>query len=198
VPRLALVRRALSRADLSPLVWLSFVATFAFIGMESTFALFGERRFDYDTVQMGLLFVYIGVMAALSQGYLVGRVVERWGETRVMIGGLVGTSAGLLLVGLSHELWLLLVGLAALAIASGFVFATTTALISLAAGDRDQGAVLGLNAAVSGAGRIAGPIVATLLFQHAGIEVPLLAGAVLFGLCALGAIRVVGRPALAS
>jgi multidrug resistance protein len=198
VPRLALVRRALSSADLAPLVWLSFVATFAFIGMESTFALFGERRFDYDTVQMGLLFVYIGVMAALSQGYLVGRVVERWGETRVMIGGLAGTSAGLLLVGLSHELWLLLVGLAALAIASGFVFATTTALISLAAGDRDQGAVLGLNAAVSGAGRIAGPIVATLLFQHAGIEVPLLAGAVLFGLCALGAIRVVGRPALAS
>ncbi len=98
---------------------------------------------------MGLLFVYIGVMAAFSQGYLVGRVVERWGETRVMIGGLAGTSAGLLVVGLSHDLWVLLVGLAALAIASGFVFATTTALISLAAGDRDQGAILGLNASIS-------------------------------------------------
>ena len=63
MPRLALVRRALSSGDVAPLVWLSFVATFAFIGMESTFALFGQRRFDYDTVQMGLLFVYIGVMA---------------------------------------------------------------------------------------------------------------------------------------
>ena len=107
------MRRALSSRDLAPLVWLSFIATFAFVGMESTFALFGERRFDYDTVQMGLLFVYIGVLAALSQGYLVGRVVARWGETRVMIGGLAGTAAGLLLVGLSHDLWLLLVGLAA-------------------------------------------------------------------------------------
>ena len=147
---------------------------------------------------MGLLFAYIGVMAALSQGYLVGKVVDRWGEWRVMIGGLVGTAAGLLVVGLSHNLWLLLVGLAGLAIASGFVFATTTALISMVAGERDQGALLGLNASISGAGRIAGPVVATLLFQHAGIEVPLLVGAVLFALCAAGAIRVVGRPALAS
>ena len=102
VPRLALVRRALSSAEVAPLVWLSFVATFAFIGMESTFALFGERRFAYDTVQMGLLFVYIGAMAALSQGYLVGKVVDRWGEMRVMIGGLAGTAVGLLVVGLSH------------------------------------------------------------------------------------------------
>ncbi len=198
VPRLALVRRALSSADVAPLVWLSFVATFAFIGMESTFALFGERRFDYGTVQMGLLFVYIGAMAALSQGYLVGKVVDRWGEMRVMIGGLVGTAVGLLVVGLSHSLWVLLLGLAALAVASGFVFATTTALISMVAGERDQGSLLGLNASISGAGRIAGPVVATLLFQHAGIEVPLLVGAALFALCAAGAIRVVGRPALAS
>lgn len=198
VPRLALLRRALSSTEVAPLVWLSFAATFAFVGMESTFALFGERRFDYDTVQMGLLFAYIGVMAALSQGYLVGRVVERWGENRVMIGGLVGTAAGLLVVGLSESLWILLVGLAALAIASGFVFATITALISMAAGERDQGAILGLNASIAGAGRIAGPVVATLLFQHAGIEVPLLVGAALFALCAAGAIRVVGRPALAS
>ena len=73
--------------------WLSFVATFAFVGMESTFALFGERRFDYSAAEVGLLFVYIGVMAAVAQGLLVGRVVERYGEARVMIGGLVGHGA---------------------------------------------------------------------------------------------------------
>jgi hypothetical protein len=40
--------------------------------------------------------------------------------------------------------------------------------------------------------------VATALFQHAGIAVPLVLGAALFAICAAGAIRVVGRPALAS
>lgn len=193
-PRLGLVRRALGSRDLAPLVWLSFIATFAFVGMESTFALFGERRFDYDMVEMGLLFAYIGVLAVFSQGYLVGRVVTRWGEVRVMVGGLVGTAAGLLIVAVAHDLWLLLVGLALLAVPSGLVFSTTTALISLAAGEREQGAVLGLSAAIGGAARIAGPIVATVLFQRAGIAVPLLVGAALFALAAAGAVRVRSTP----
>ena len=198
VPRLALVRRALSSRDLAPLVWLSFVATFAFVGMETTFALFGERRFSYDPVQIGLLFTFIGVMAVFSQGYLVGRVVDRWGESRVMLAGLLGTAVGLLLVAVSHDLWLLLVALAALAVASGLVFSTTTALISLAAGEREQGTILGLSASVGGAARIGAPLVATALFQHAGIAVPLVVGAALFAICAAGAFRVVGRPSLVS
>lgn len=198
VPRLTIIRRALSSRDLAPLVWLSFTATFAFVGMEATFALFGEARFSYDQVQMGLLFTYIGVMAVFSQGFLVGRVVARWGESRVMIGGLAGTAAGLLLVAVSHNLGLLLPALALLAVASGLVFSATTALISLAAGDREQGMVLGLTASVGSAARIAGPLVGTALFEHAGIAVPLVLGACLFALCAAGAVRVVGRPALAS
>lgn len=197
VPRLAIVRRALSSRDLAPLVWLSFVSTFAFVGMETTFALFGDRRFSYSPVQMGLLFTFIGVMAVFSQGYLVGRVVERWGESRVMIGGFGGTAAGLMLVAVSHDLWLLLVGLALLAVASGLVFSTTTALISLTAGEREQGMVLGLSASVGGAARIGAPLLATVLFEHVGIAVPLILGAALFALCAAAALRVVGRPALA-
>ena len=197
-PRLAAVRRALGSRELAPLVWLSFVATFAFVGMESTFALFGERRFEYDAVEMGLLFTYIGVLAAVGQGLLVGRFVARWGESRVLIAGLVGTAVGLAVTALAHDLWVLLVGLLFLAVASGLVFATTTALISLAVDDRDQGVILGLNASVGSAARIVGPVVAALLFQHAGIAVPLVVGAALFAVCAAAAIRVRTTPSPAA
>jgi multidrug resistance protein len=188
-PRLEVLRRALASRELAPLVWLSFVATFAFVGMESTFALFSERRFDYGSVEIAALFVFIGVLAAVAQGLLVGRVVERFGEGRVLIVGLAGTALGLLLVAVSEGLLALLPGLAVLAVASGLVFATTTALISLAAHDAEQGSVLGLTASVGGAARIAGPLVATLLFQHVGIAVPLVVGAAAFAACALGAAR---------
>ena len=78
------------------------------------------------------------------------------------------------------------------------MFSTTTALISLAAGEREHGMVLGLNASVGGAARVAAPLVAAALFEHAGIAVPLLVGAALFAICAAGALRMVGRPALVS
>ena len=137
-------------------------------------------------------------MAVISQGYLVGRLVGRMGERRVMIIGLIGTAAGLLLVAASFDLWVLLIGLALLSVASGLVFSTTTAMISLAAGEREQGMVLGLSASVGGAARIGAPLLATVLFQHAGIAVPLLVGAALFALCAAGALRVAAPPVLAS
>jgi hypothetical protein len=58
--------------------------------------------------------------------------------------------------------------------------------------------VLGLNASVGSAARIAGPIVATLLFQHAGVAVPLVVGAALFAVCAAAAIRVRTSPSPAA
>lgn len=196
-PGFAVVRRALAGRRLAPLVWLTFIANFAFIGMETTFALFGSHRFGYDMVEMGLLFAYIGALAVVSQGFLVRRLVARSGEVRVLIAGLVVTGAGLLLMAPAYSLWLLLPALALLAVGSGLVFATTTALISLASGEGEQGTMLGLTASVGAAARIAGPLVGAALFQHVAIAAPLVMGGVLFALCAVAALWMSARPAVA-
>ena len=65
----------------------------------------------------------------------------------------------------------LLPGLAVLAVGSGLVFATT-ALISLTAGEAEQGTVLGLTASVGGAARIAGPVIGMLLFPASASPAP--------------------------
>lgn len=196
-PGLAVVRRALAGRRLAPLVWLTFVANFAFIGMETTFALFGSHRFGYDMVEMGLLFAYIGALAVVSQGFLVRRLVARSGEVRVLIAGLVATGAGLLLMAPAYSLWLLLPALALLAVGSGLVFATTTTLISLASGEGEQGAMLGLTASVGAAARIAGPLAGGALFQHVAVAAPLVVGGVLFALCAVAALWMSARTAVA-
>lgn len=197
-PGLAVVRRALASRRLAPLVWLTFVANFAFIAMEATFALFGARRFGYGMVEMGLLFTWIGVLAALTQGYLVRRVVPRAGEGRLLIAGLGITAAGLLLMAPAHDLWLLMAALALVAVGSGFVFATTSALISLSAGEAEQGTVLGLTASVGSAARIAAPLAGTALLQHVAVSAPLVVGGALFALCAVAALWVSARPAFAA
>ena len=89
-----------------------------------------------------------------------------------MIAGLVGTAVGLAVVAVAHDLWVLLVGLALPGGALGLVFATTTALISLTAGDREQGAVLGLTASIGSAARIAGPLVGVAALPARGHRRP--------------------------
>ena len=193
-PRWALIRTALWSRRLAPLVLISFLGTFAFVGMESTFALFGERRFGYGFEEVALLFAYIGIAAAASQGVLVGRLVDRAGELMVLLVGLVGSAAGMLLLALAEDLWLLLIALAVLGLASGLVFATVTALTSLSVGDDEQGGALGLLASSGGLARIAGPIVATGLFGSVGIGSPLVLGAALFAACAVVAGLALLRP----
>lgn len=195
---LDLLRRSLASRRLAPLMWLTFLTNFAFVGMESTFALFGERRLDYGMVGMGLLFTYIGVLAAFSQGYLVRRMVRHTGEARMLVIGLAGTGAGLLFLAVSHSLAPLLAALAVLAVASGLVFSATSALISLSSGDDEQGSVMGLAASVASAARVAAPLAAGALFQHMDPAAPLVVGGVLFLVCVAGARLTGTRPAVAA
>ena len=197
--RRSLIARAVGDRDLAPLVWISFLGSLAFVGMEATFALFGERRFDYGLVETGLVFTYIGVVAAVVQGALVARIVRRIGETRTLLAGLWGTGVALALIPACYSTWALLVVMLLVAGASGLVFPTVTALFSKAAGAEDQGGLLGVLASSGGLARILAPVGATALFQHVGIATPYLVGAVLFAGCALLAVRGVGRhsPAVA-
>jgi MFS transporter, DHA1 family, tetracycline resistance protein len=193
--RLEQLRRALASRDLGPLIGLSFIATFAFVGMESTFALLGDRRFDYGPAEMGLLFAFVGVAAAVGQGFLVWKLVKRHGEHAVLVLGLAGTAAGLGLMAVATSLPLMLAALAILGTTSGLAFATTSALISRAASDHEQGGILGITASVSGVARIAGPIVAGALFQNVDVAAPLVVGAFLTAACVLVAVRTAPRPA---
>lgn len=195
--RMEMMRHALSSPRLAPLVWMSFLATFAFVGMETTFALLGADRFGYGQATMGALFAYVGVAAALGQGFLVGRVVARYGEVRVMIWGLAGTAVGLAMLAVAFDVAVLLVALAILGVFSGLAFATISALISHAAPVDMQGGVLGIAASASGMARVVGPLAAGALFQYLNPSAPLAIGAVITAGCVLLASRTVLRTATA-
>jgi len=195
--RWAMMRHALTSRRLAPLVWLSFIATFAFVGMEATFALLGSYRFGYGEAAMGMLFAFAGVAAAVGQGVLVGRAVARYGETQVMLWGLIGTAVGLALLAAAFNIVVVLLALAILGVFSGLAFATISALISHAAPVDMQGGVLGVAASASGMARVVGPVVAGALFQYIDPSAPLVFGAILAAFCVVVATRSILRPAAA-
>lgn len=179
--RLAFLRRAIADRTVGPLVVITFLGTFAFTGMETTFSLLGRRRFDFDLTKASLIFAFIGIVAAVLQGKLIGPIVDRMGERRVMNLGIVLTAAALGLLAVTTNV-VALFPVAALLAASGLVFPTVTALVSKASSDDEQGAMLGVLASASGLARAIGPVAAGALFDWA-IPAPYLVGAGLFALC---------------
>jgi len=172
------------------LVVINLLFTVAFTAMEAVFPLFTQHAFGWKAIQNGYIFTYAGIVIVLMQGGLVGRLVKRWGERRLLIAGLGMLAAGLALLSWSTNLALLLVALGIVSIGDGAVTPVVSALLSFASPPTRQGETLGLSQGVAGLGRILGPLAAGSSFALGGPGAPFMLGSVLVVLAALIALPV--------
>jgi multidrug resistance protein len=174
------------------MVLVNLLYTIAFTGMEAIFALFTQHTFGWGASQNGYIFTYIGVIVVIMQGGLVGRLVKRWQESGVLLGGLVLMAIGLIALAFSTRFALLLVTLGILSVGDGAVTPTVSTLLSFASPVEVQGEMLGLSQGVGGLGRIVGPLIAGSLYTFSS-ALPFVVGGILVLLAA-----VVALPALSA
>jgi DHA1 family tetracycline resistance protein-like MFS transporter len=179
---LATLGRALRQPALRPLLAATFTATFAFVGMEATYALLGSRLYGLGPAGLGLVFTGVGVVMAVVQGGVVGRAAARFGNRNVAVAGTLLLGLGLAALPLGSAL-LNYLALGVLAAGQGLLSTTTAALISETGGDALGGA-FGVGQSASAAARATGPIAAGAAFD-VGIALPYIAGT---ALCAVSAL----------
>jgi DHA1 family tetracycline resistance protein-like MFS transporter len=177
--RLDSLRNALTRPTLPALLLIYVTVVAAFSGFETTFALFSERRFGFTEETIGYLFAYVGVVLSIVQGGLVGRVVRRFGERRLVPPALLTLAAGLVLIAYARSVFGLFVANGVLAIGMGFNGPALTSLISRRSDPEDQGGILGVSQGLASLARIAGPAWAGLLFDRWGMTSPYISSAAL-------------------
>lgn len=171
------------RRILAALLSLFFFVVLAFSAMESMLALFLENRFGWGIRNTGLLLVFIGVVMVIVQGALLGRLVRRFGERKLILAGIVAMTAGLALLPQSHGLPVLLGAAALLAIGSGLYNPSIIGLVSRLVPADSQGSSLGVTRSPGALARAVGPAMGGALFTSAGVAAPFLAGAGLMVLC---------------
>ncbi|HUB94782.1 MAG TPA: MFS transporter, partial [Stellaceae bacterium] len=175
--RLAVARVAFTRPTLGRLILVLFLTVSAFAGMESTFALWANRSFDWGPEQVGWVFFYVGLVLAGLQGGAIGQLSKRFGEGRLVISGAAVIGLGLLALALSHGLWEVLVACGLLSIGMGLLNPSVTSLVSKEAGSDERGGLLGVSQSASSLARILGPAVAGGVFSLAGRDAPFYLGA---------------------
>jgi MFS family permease len=163
-----------------------FFHTFtAFAALESMLALFAKERFGLEAREVGLVFAYLGLFIALTQGVLVGRLAAVISETRLVVLGLVTTGAGLIAVTLLPSPgWLYLAG-PLISIGSGVAFPAFTSLYSKACHAEKAGELLGESQSMATAGRILGPLWAGLMFDVVSPDAPFVVAGVLVMMAAV-------------
>jgi len=188
--RMEAFRHAFAKPALLLLLSLFFLVTLAFSGFESTFALFSEAKFGFKSSTIGFVFTFIGVILALVQGVLVGKVVKIIGERRLIPLAIFAIAIGVGSIAFVWNVPTLLAALGVLAVGMGFNSPALTSMVSRLADPDDQGGILGLASSLGSLGRVVGPALGGYLYDAYGMTTPYLtaAGLMLFAF----AVSVVG------
>ncbi|PIE81558.1 MAG: hypothetical protein CSA11_04270 [Chloroflexi bacterium] len=92
---------AVTHPTVGLLLVLMFAQQLAFGGFEQLLALFTLSNLGFNASGNAVLFVYIGVIVVAVQGYFIGKWSRRFGDRRLMFGGLALLAVGLVLMGLT-------------------------------------------------------------------------------------------------
>ncbi|HEY0159554.1 MAG TPA: MFS transporter [Thermoanaerobaculia bacterium] len=172
-------REILSNRLLASLMAGLFLTLLAVAGMEVSVTIHGRDRFDFDQLDMAYLFLFMGVIVAGIQGGLIGRLVKRVGEKRVIVAGALSFVIGFALV---PSIWRvpLLYGVAFfIAIGQGLCYPALTSLVSKVAPENERGSLLGLATSVGSLARFLGPLLSGFLYDVARVAGAFYGGAVL-------------------
>jgi MFS transporter, DHA1 family, tetracycline resistance protein len=194
--RIAAFREALSRKHLPELLLIYFVVVAAFSSFELNFSLYGELRFGFTSTTIGYVFAFIGIVLSVVQGVLVGKVVPKVGEHRVVPAAIAILCLGMFLIPLAGTTPVLVTACAILAVGMGFHSPSITSAISRLSGAHEQGGVLGVAQAVASLGRIIGPAWGGFLYDRFGVTSPFYAAAGFLAVALLLSLLTIARTPL--
>ena len=181
---------------LARLFVISFFGIAAFASMEAIYGLWSEENFGWSARDLGLAFLAIGGGGLLTQLLLIGPLVARYGEARVIVIGLALLALSMLLQPVIHTpvSGVLLMGV--LMAGHSLAFPSAGALLSRNTPPERQGSTMGLLMASNAIGRIIAPPLFGLVYTHLGHDAPWYAGAAMIGLVVivgLQAVRLLDR-----
>ncbi len=172
------------------LVWIYAVGMGAFSSLGAVLALYFNSRFGIDATTIGWVFVYVGALSVVMRALVLGRLVERFGEVRVMRAGALLLVSGLALYPVPPTIWLAGLVIPLVPMGTALLFPCVTALSSREADADALGQAMGVQQAFGAVARIVGPLWATPAFQLLGRASPFLIAAAIMAVVNVLAWRV--------
>lgn len=177
----------------SALIWIYATGMMAFMALNGVMALFLAARFGITEENIGWFYVVVGLISVIMRAVVLGVLVRRFGEVRVLRLGALSLACGMGLAPLaSHPLLFLLV-VCCVPAGTALLFPSTTSLISRYSDPDEVGQTLGVQQAFGGVSRFLGPIWAGAVFQHAGVAQPFWLASALVLATALFSLRLQPR-----
>ena len=161
----------------SMLFFLQLFISLSLAGLEATFAYFAAVKANLGTVELGYIFMIMGLASAFVQGGLIGRFTKKYGEGVVITSGIIISAIGFFLILFTQNFLTAAIYLTIFGIGNGVIRPTVSALLTKSSGT-GHGGKTGLLSSFDSLGRIIGPIIGGLLYEIS-IGLPYISGVLL-------------------
>jgi MFS family permease len=167
------LQQALVRPRVGPLFHVRFMFGMAFSMFQSIFALYAAGApLNLTPRGTGFVLTYVGVLAVIVQGFLVGRLAQRYADKAMIVVCSVIMAVSLLAWGLAPNLVILLIVMAPLAFAGGILNTVINSALSKAVYPEEVGGTLGLSASLESLTRTLSPSIGGYLLGQFGVIGP--------------------------
>ncbi|EPG7577383.1 Tet(A)/Tet(B)/Tet(C) family tetracycline efflux MFS transporter [Providencia rettgeri] len=151
---------------IKPVILLLFVFFMAqLIGQipATTWVLFTENRFQWDSMQVGLSLAGLGVMHALFQAFIAGAIAKKFNEKVTIIVGFIADGTAFIILSLLTEGWMIYPTLVLLA-GGSIALPALQGLMSAQVNQANQGKLQGILVSLTNATGVIGPLLFSFIF----------------------------------
>lgn len=148
------------------LAWTYFLTMLAGNIYPSLWVLYTGERYQWDTDRVGWSLALVGVMAAIVQGGLAGRILKVIGEKRGVYVGLLAMAVAMACYGSATQGWMIF-GIILIGSLAGIGSPATQSMISQAVPPDEQGAVQGALNGLNSISGVLAPLIWTAMFSWA-------------------------------
>jgi DHA1 family tetracycline resistance protein-like MFS transporter len=124
----------------------------------TTWVLYNTFRFGWGPAENGWSLFAVGVVSAVTQGFLLGKLLKRFTPQRLALLGMASSTLAFALWGLATEGWMVY-AVIAVNVLGGAVAASLQSVISSAAGPDEQGRTMGAVSSLSSLMAVIGPLI---------------------------------------
>jgi DHA1 family tetracycline resistance protein-like MFS transporter len=166
------LRDSINKPLLGQTLLILFIVTFAFSTIPVIVPLLGLELFNFDSFQLSIVFIYIGLIQILMQGFLIGWLSKRLGEEKLIALGPTLMAVGVFVMPIFQNLIIFYLANSLLAAGFGLINTSIPAFLSRRSSGAEQGSVLGIVSSIASIANIPGPIIIGVVYDVAGSFIP--------------------------
>ncbi len=192
---LTAMSEALMKPRVGPLLHIRFFYALASALFQTMFTLWARDRLQLTAQATAYLLAYVGLLAVIVQGGLIGQLTRRFSEYRLIFWNTLIQAASLLAWAFTPSVPVLMIVMIPLAFSTGVLNVVINSAITRAVPPQEIGGTLGIAGSLESFSRVISPVAGGFLLGTAGAWAPGLVGAaIMVWVMAFARRRLILRP----